>query len=61
VSLCGLAAEHCHLTPPHVKRVHWGFDDPAKAEGKDEEKWPFFQCVWDEIGERIKLLGETGK
>ena len=42
VTLCGDAADKCPMTPPHVKREHWGFDDPAKAEGTEEEKWAFF-------------------
>src|SRR5699024_10814232 len=29
VTLCGDAADRCPMTPPHVKRDHWGFDDPA--------------------------------
>ena len=61
VTLCGHADEHCPVTPPHVKRVHWGFDDPAKAEGTEAEKWAFFQRVRDEIGERIKHFAETGE
>ncbi|KAB8137757.1 arsenate reductase (thioredoxin) [Gracilibacillus oryzae] len=61
VTLCGDAADKCPVTPPNVKREHWGFDDPAKAEGTDEEKWEFFQRVRDEIGERIKKFAETGK
>ncbi|WP_430789650.1 arsenate reductase (thioredoxin) [Virgibacillus flavescens] len=61
ITLCGDAADKCPMTPPHVKREHWGFDDPAKAEGTDEEKWKVFQQVRDEIGERIKLFAETGK
>jgi arsenate reductase len=61
VTLCGHAADHCPVTPPHVKREHWGFDDPAKAEGTDEEKWAFFQRVRDEIGERIQRFAETSK
>ncbi|WP_423801323.1 arsenate reductase (thioredoxin) [Neobacillus sp. SAB-20_R2A] len=61
VTLCGHAADNCPVTPPHVKRVHWGFDDPAKAEGTDEEKWALFQRVRDEIGERIKRFSETGE
>ncbi|MDP4086194.1 MAG: arsenate reductase (thioredoxin) [Bacillota bacterium] len=61
VTLCGHAADHCPVTPPHVKRVHWGFDDPAKAEGTEEEKWAFFQRVRDEIGERINRFSETGE
>ncbi|WP_142829473.1 arsenate reductase (thioredoxin) [Planococcus soli] len=61
VMLCGDAADKCPMTPPHVKRDHWGFTDPAKAEGSDEEKWTVFQNVRDEIGERIRQFAETGK
>ncbi|MFT8323412.1 MAG: arsenate reductase (thioredoxin) [Bacillus sp. (in: firmicutes)] len=61
VTLCGHAADNCPVTPSHIKRVHWGFDDPAKAEGTDEEKWSFFQRVRNEIGNRIKQFAETGK
>jgi arsenate reductase len=61
VTLCGHANDVCPATPPNKDRVHWGFDDPAKAEGTDEEKWAFFQRVRDEIGDRIKTFGETGK
>ena len=61
VTLCGHADEHCPVTPPNVKRVHWGFDDPAKAEGTEEEKWAFFQRVRDEIGARISEFAKTGE
>ena len=61
VTLCGDAADRCPMTPPHVRREHWGFDDPAKAEGTEEEKWAVFQRVRDEIGERIKRFAETGE
>lgn len=55
VTLCSDAADKCPMTPPHVKREHWGFDDPA---GKE---WSEFQRVRDEISERIKQFSETGK
>ena len=55
VTLCGHAADNCPVTPPHIKRVHWGFDDPA---GKE---WSEFQRVRDEIGARIKTFAETGE
>jgi arsenate reductase len=55
VTLCGHANDVCPTTPPHVKRVHWGFDDPAGQE------WSVFQKVRDEIGERIKKFAETGE
>lgn len=54
ITLCGDAADKCPITPPHVERLHWGFDDPAKAEGNEEEKWAVFQRVRDEIGIRVK-------
>lgn len=60
VTLCADAADKCPITPPHVKRVHWGFDDPAKAEGTEEEKWAVFQRVRDEIAERIQRFATTG-
>lgn len=61
VTLCGDAADRCPMTPPHVKQEHWGFDDPAKATGTEEEKWQFFQRVRDEIGGRLQEFADTGK
>ncbi len=61
VTLCGDAADKCPMTPLQVKRDHWGFDDPAKAQGNEEEKWAVFQRVRDQIGERIKRFAETGE
>ena len=55
VTLCGHAADNCPITPPHVKREHWGFDDPA---GKE---WSEFQRVRDEIGNKIKQFSQLGK
>ena len=54
VTLCGDAADKCPMTPPGVRREHWGFEDPAKATGTEEEKWAVFQQVRDAIGTRIE-------
>lgn len=61
ITLCGDANDNCPVTPPHVKRYHWGFDDPARAEGTEEEKWDAFQRVRNQIGDRIKRFAEEGK
>lgn len=61
VTLCGDANDKCPMTPPHVKRDHWGFDDPAKARGTEKEKWAVFQRVRDQIEERIKRFAIAGK
>jgi len=58
ITLCGDAKDSCPMTPPHVTRWHWGFDDPAKAKGTEDEKWSVFQRVRDEIEERIKTFSE---
>lgn len=54
VTLCGDAADKCPITPPNVKREHWGFEEPAKATGTAEEKWSVFQRIRDEIGIKIQ-------
>lgn len=42
-----------------ICREHWGFDDPAKTAGTEEEKWAVFQRVRDQVGERIKHFAEN--
>ncbi|MCM3086733.1 arsenate reductase (thioredoxin) [Bhargavaea ginsengi] len=58
VTLCGDAADRCPITPPSIRREHWGFDDPAKATGTEEEIMAEFRRVRDEIGERIRKFAE---
>ncbi len=61
ITLCGDANDKCPITPRNVTRYHWGFDDPAKATGTEEEKWGVFLRVRDEIEERIKRFATEGK
>lgn len=49
ITVCGNADQACPTFPGQVNRHHWGFDDPAKAEGTDEEKLTVFRRVRDEI------------
>lgn len=58
ITLCGDANDKCPVLSPTTKSEHWGFDDPAKAEGTEEEKRAIFQRVRDEIEERIKRFAE---
>ncbi|WP_083486294.1 arsenate reductase (thioredoxin) [Alicyclobacillus ferrooxydans] len=59
ITLCGDANDRCPVTPPHVHRLHWGFEDPAKATGTEEEVQRKFREVRDAIGSRIKRFLET--
>ena len=49
ITVCGNADQACPIFPGQVNRHHWGFDDPAKAEGSDAEKLAVFRRVRDEI------------
>ena len=50
ITVCGNADQACPMFPGQLNRHHWGFDDPAHAEGSDEEKLIVFRRVRDEIG-----------
>lgn len=54
ITLCGNANESCPVTPPNVKRLHWGLDDPAEAQGTDEQRMLVFRRVRDEIRQLIE-------
>ncbi|KKK35142.1 arsenate reductase [Salinicoccus sediminis] len=61
ITLCGDADDNCPMTPPHVTRMHWGFEDPAKASGTDEEVHDVFESVRDAIEKRIIKFKKNGK
>lgn len=47
ITLC--ADEVCPTYLGNVCRVHWGFPDPARAEGTDEQRFEVFRHVRDEL------------
>ena len=49
ITVCGNADQACPMFPGQMNRHHWGFDDPAHAEGSDEEVMEVFRRVRDEI------------
>jgi len=49
ITVCSDADRACPMFPGQVNRYHWGFDDPAKAGGTDEEKLAVFRRVRDQI------------
>jgi arsenate reductase len=59
ITLCGDANETCPLYIGGTKKIHIGFDDPAKATGSPEEILNEFRRVRDEIKEKLGALFET--
>jgi len=49
ITVCGNADQACPVFPGQVHRHHWGFDDPAHAQGTDEEILAEFRRVRDQI------------
>jgi arsenate reductase (thioredoxin) len=49
ITVCGNADQACPMFPGQVNRYHWGFDDPAKAQGTDEDQLAVFRRVRDEV------------
>ncbi len=44
--------------PGQLRRYHWPFPDPAKAEGSEEEIWAQFQSVRDDIFRVFSAYGQ---
>ncbi len=49
ITVCGNADQACPMFPGQVNRHHWGFYDPARATGTEEEKLAVFRAVRDQI------------
>lgn len=58
VTVCGNADEACPLFPGQVHRHHWGFADPADAEGEEAEQLVVFRKIRDEIELVFKAYAE---
>ena len=57
ITVCGNADQACPMFPGQVNRHHWGFYDPAKAEGGEEEILKVFRQVRDEIKRVFEAYG----
>lgn len=49
ITVCGNADQVCPIFPRQLNRHHYPFDDPAHAEGSEEEQMAVFRRVRDEI------------
>ena len=49
ITVCGNADQECPTYPGQFHRHHWGFEDPAQAEGSEDEVMEAFRKVRNEI------------
>ena len=53
LTVCDNAKENCPYFPAQTKLVHFSFDDPAEAEGNEENRLIVFRRVRDQIREYL--------
>jgi len=53
ITVCDNAAKNCPIFPGRATRLHWPFDDPAKAIGSEAEIMAVFRRVRDQISQKI--------
>ena len=56
VTVCGHADEHCPVLPGDTRKIHWPLDDPARAQGAEEEIMQTFRNSRDDIRSRVETL-----
>ena len=56
ITVCDSAKESCPVFPVAGDRRHWSFEDPAAAEGTEEERLAVFRRVRDALRSRIEAF-----
>ncbi len=56
ITLCGDARESCPVVPARVEKRHWPLEDPARAEGTEEQIMAQFRAVRDQIETLVREL-----
>jgi arsenate reductase len=60
ITVCDNAKESCPVFPGKTQRLHWPFEDPATAQGSEDERKAAFRKVRDQLHRRIRVfLGEA--
>jgi arsenate reductase len=54
VTVCDQARQTCPVFPGVHESLHWGYEDPAAAEGTEEERLAVFRAVFIQMAERVR-------
>jgi arsenate reductase len=58
ITVCDNAKESCPVFPAKTKRIHWSIEDPAAAQGSEEERLSAFRRVRDELRGRLRAFAQ---
>ena len=53
VTVCDNARESCPVFPGPVERIHWSLEDPAAAQGSQQDREAAFRRIRDQIAGKI--------
>jgi arsenate reductase (thioredoxin) len=56
ITVCDQARQSCPAFPGVHETLHWGYEDPAEAEGSEDERFEVFRRVFIGLGQRIALF-----
>ena len=56
VTVCDNAKQTCPVFPGHYEKLHWSLDDPAEAEGSEEDKLKVFRKIREEIKDNVLVF-----
>lgn len=60
VTVCDRARESCPVFPHAGAQLHWSLEDPAAAEGDDEQRMGAFRATREEVRARVEaFVGEV--
>ncbi len=54
MTVCDQARQVCPVFPGVHESLHWGYEDPAEAEGTEEQRLAVFRRVFIQLGERVQ-------
>lgn len=61
ITVCDAAREACPVFPGARSTLHWSIDDPAAAQGSEEERLAVFRRARDEIAGRLRAFLREGE
>jgi arsenate reductase len=61
ITVCDRARQTCPVFPGEHNALHWGLDDPAEAEGSDEQKLEAFRRTRTEVATRLRPFVELAR
>jgi arsenate reductase len=58
ITVCDNATESCPVFPAKTKRIHWSIEEPAVAQGSEEERLAAFRRARDELRARLQAFAQ---